>query len=194
MNDYEVVANHLIINAINYTENNSLLTIPGGLYQDNISINTSELTIPPGTYVVTTAIGVSRISQVMSTQLTSVILPVSAGGSIISFNLGLNFSGRMHNVIIYGVSYTDQPATLSLIILRNGQTIANSTAEAPPITQGMKPYPITFNLNTNVKPGIYEVNIHTNQSLILYISGGSGMEIINGNTTFSYPSNVLHTP
>ncbi len=189
VNDYKIVANQLIINATNYTEIHSSLKIPSGLYQSNISISTSELTIPPGTYVVTTAINVSRISQFMSTQLTNIVLPVSVG-SVVYFNLGLNFTGKIHNVIIYGVSYTDQPATLSLIILRNGRTIADSTAEAPPITQGMKPYPISFNLNTNVEPGIYEVDIYTNQSLILYVTEGSGMKIINDNTTFNYPSNA----
>lgn len=183
-----MVANQLIINAINYTENHSSITIPGGLYQSSISISTGELTIPPGTYVVATAIDISRIPpQLMSTQLTGVVLPVSRG-SVVSFNLRLNITGRIHNIIIYGVSYIDQPATLSLALLRDGQVIADSTAEAPPITQGMKPYPITFNLNTNVEPGIYEVNIRTDQPLILYVTEGSGMEIISDNTTFNYPS------
>ncbi|WP_243679934.1 hypothetical protein [Vulcanisaeta souniana] len=119
VNDYDVAANQLIINAINYTENHPpSITIPGGLYQSSISISTGELTIPPGTYVVATAIDISRIPpQLMSTQLTGVVLPVSRG-SVVSFNLRLNITGRIHNIIIYGVSYIDQPATLSLALLR----------------------------------------------------------------------------
>ncbi|WP_243675617.1 hypothetical protein [Vulcanisaeta distributa] len=54
----------------------------------------------------------------------------------------------------------------------------------------MKPYPIAFNLNADTTPGIYEIDVSTDQPLILYVTRGSGMEIISGNTTFNYPSNV----
>ncbi|WP_243665536.1 hypothetical protein [Vulcanisaeta sp. JCM 16159] len=54
----------------------------------------------------------------------------------------------------------------------------------------MKPYPIAFDLNVNTTPGIYEIDVLTDQPLILYVTRDSGMEIISGNTAFNYPSNV----
>ncbi|WP_243665537.1 hypothetical protein [Vulcanisaeta sp. JCM 16159] len=127
INDYEIIPNQLITNAINYTENHYSLTIPSGLNQGIISINTSEIVIPPGTYTITTIINLSQIPQVTATPLTSTVLPISAG-STITFNLRLNFTGSVNKVIIYGVSYTDQPAILLMSILRNGQVI---TAQPP---------------------------------------------------------------
>ncbi|WP_243675616.1 hypothetical protein [Vulcanisaeta distributa] len=61
INDYEIIPNQLITNAINYTENYYSLTIPSGLDQGIVSINTSEIVIPPGTYTITTIIDLSQI-------------------------------------------------------------------------------------------------------------------------------------
>ena len=161
INSYEREITQFITNAISYTENSGL-TIPGGLYQDRILVSTEELAIPPGMYIVTVTINITAVKafinasipQVMSIPLTSSVLPISAD-NVITFNLALNFTGTINQVIIYGVSYTEQPATLSLAILRNGQVMTRASAEAPPITQGMGPHPITFNVNLNVTPETY---------------------------------------
>ncbi|MGC8608077.1 MAG: hypothetical protein ACP5L5_11030 [Vulcanisaeta sp.] len=194
INDFEESIGQLITNATSYVEDPSLI-IPGGLYQSAILVSTGELTIPPGRYVVSTTINVipvtpymnASIPQVMSIPLTNTVLPISAN-SIITFNLNLNFTGSINKVIIYGVSYSEQPATLSLTMLRNGQVIARVSGEAPPITQGMKPYPISFIINVNITRGTYELSISTDQPLILYVSIGTGMKIISNNSTLNYPS------
>ncbi|WP_252900428.1 hypothetical protein [Vulcanisaeta sp. JCM 14467] len=196
INSYEREIAQFITNATSYTEDNAL-TIPGGLYQERILVSTGELTIPPGTYVITTTVDITPVSafvnttipQVMSTPLTSSVLPISAG-SVITFNLSLSFTGTINQVIIYGAAYTEQPATLSLAILRNGQVMTRASAEAPPITQGMGPHPITFNVNLNVTPGTYQVSIATDQPLIVYITSGTGMSVTSGNMTINYPGNV----
>ncbi|WP_243668954.1 hypothetical protein [Vulcanisaeta sp. JCM 16161] len=196
INDFEKTISQLITNATSYADN-SQLTIPSGLYQSAIIVGTGELTIPPGVYVVTTTIKVvpatpymnTLIPQVMSTPLTETILPIDAG-SVVTFDLRFNFTGSISKVTIYGVSYAEQSATLSLAILRNGQVIARASATAPSIMQGMKPYPITFNVNINVTPRTYELSVTTDQPLILYVASGTGMSIISGNSTFNYPSDV----
>ncbi len=196
INDFEKSITQLMTNATSYIEDDSL-TIPGGLYQSAIEVSTNELAIPPGMYVVTTAIRVipitpyvnTSIPQVMSTPLTSTVLPISAD-SVMTFDLRLNFTGTINKVVIYGVSYSEQTATLSLTILRNGQVIVRTSGEAPSITQGMKPYPISFNINANITPGTYELSIYTDQPLLIYVSTGTGMKIISNNSTLNYPGEV----
>ncbi len=146
---------------------------------------TTMVSIAPVTTYVNTS-----IPLVMSTPpLTGTVLPISAD-SVVTFNIRFNFTGSINKVIIYGVSYSEQEATLALTVLKNGQVTARASAAAPSITQGMKPYPITFNININVTPGTYEISISTDQPLILYVTSGVGMRVISGNSTFNYPNDV----
>ena len=73
------------------------------------------------------------IPQVLTASLTSSVLLISAG-SAITFNLSLNFTETIDQVIIYGVSYTEQSLIPSLATLRNGQVMTRASTEMPPIT------------------------------------------------------------
>ncbi|MGC9153084.1 MAG: hypothetical protein ACP5GY_05045 [Vulcanisaeta sp.] len=193
INNYDVTIARLITNSTSYTENEGL-TIMSGTYQSRFLISTGELTIPPGNYMVSAEVSVTpgkafmnmSIPLTISTPLSGTVLPVSAY-STISFNLSINFTGRILRIIIYGVSYSEEQANLALTILKNGQVITRATNIAPPITQGLKPYPIDFDVSTNVTPGTYEISITTDQPLILYVSQGMGMQISSGNETTTYP-------
>ena len=199
INGFNISINELSTNSSSYTTSNEGLILLSGTYQKVFLIESGLLEIPPGTYVVSTLLSISPyiksyytnvlIPRIISTPLTSTVLPINAY-STVTFNLNLNFTGEVLKVIIYGVSYSEQQANLALTILRNGQVVGRATATAPPIVQGMKPYPIEFDVNLNVTPGTYALSIMTDQPLILYVTQGVGMNVISNNETVQYPGEI----
>jgi hypothetical protein len=160
-------------NAINYIENSGGLTILSGTYQNTYLISTGPLNLPPGTYEVTANITIAPTEVtapiVLATPFTNTILPINAY-STITFEVNINFTGTIRQVIIYGITYGETEATLTLNITKNEQVIGRATTTAPPITQGLRLNPIQFNTSINITPGIYEITITTDKAIILYVT------------------------